>query len=118
MKFKAVGRHLKGPVMFLDVVARDLVEAKLLVGEAVRTHPGLTLLISLDPHSPPETKYVRRAEVVDAARWFKSGDHGWVDKKDTKVCPGDWIVTNEDGSKTVVEPTLFKTLYEIQNELS
>ena len=41
-------------------------------------------------------------------------DHGWIDEggDGVDVCPGDWVVTNEDGTHSVYAPGDFLREYE------
>ena len=38
--------------------------------------------------------------------------HGWIDKEDVVVCPGDWIVTVADGTRLVIPNRLMADIYE------
>jgi hypothetical protein len=39
--------------------------------------------------------------------------HGWIDKGDFIVCPGDWIITGADGIFYPCKPDIFSKTYEI-----
>lgn len=41
-------------------------------------------------------------------------DHGWIDTPDggVRVCPGDWVITGDDGSHYTCKPEIFKKEYE------
>lgn len=78
----------------------------------------------------------RKRELFDAVQWFKLGDHpdvkllqnypykecrlckeniknhGWLGCDSALVCPGDWIVTNEEGVGCVCNTDKFNSIYE------
>lgn len=76
-------------------------------------------------------RFRKRAAEIEAVQWFKAGDHPqvkfWTARANTmanrgkpfietaagqvNVWPGDWIVTDEHGTR-VVPPDVFAATYE------
>jgi hypothetical protein len=70
-------------------------------------------------------KYRKKPVVIEAAQWFKMGDHpavsmvtsdyyGWVDTLEGghQVTPGDWIITGVKGEHYPCKPDIFEMTYE------
>lgn len=71
---------------------------------------------------------LRNIEVLTASQWHKPGDHpavthkmlaeggraeyGVIGPTGAIVCPGDWIITNEQGRHTVATNAKFHATYE------
>jgi hypothetical protein len=74
-------------------------------------------------------RYLRKALVIQAVRWFQHGDHpavvarwdedevGFVDTPEgrLRVDPGDWIITGIAGENYPCKPDIFQQLYELHN---
>ncbi len=70
-------------------------------------------------------RYVKKSVVVEAAQWFKPGDHvavqstsagdpiGYIDTPEgrLRVEPGDWIITGIAGENYPCKPDIFEKLY-------
>jgi hypothetical protein len=43
-------------------------------------------------------------------------DHGWIDtpKSGHIVCPGDWVITSEKGTRYPCKPDIFEETYELE----
>lgn len=50
-------------------------------------------------------------EVICPACGIRMHEHGWMEKEDRNVCPGDWIVTGPDG-RWPCKPAVFAEMYE------
>ena len=85
-------------------------------------------------------KYRKKPVVIEAAQWFRNGDHGavgnthiwaeggatckhceqlfyehgWIDTLEGGhiVCPGDWIITGVAGEHYPCKPDIFAQTYE------
>ncbi len=76
-------------------------------------------------------KFRKKPVVIEAAQWFKDGDHwavaryesqdprlqgyGWVKTLEGGhiVTPGDWIITGVKGEHYPCKPDIFEQTYEI-----
>jgi hypothetical protein len=70
-------------------------------------------------------RYLKKALVVDAAQWFKHGDHpavlpelsrasiGYIETPEgrLRVEPGDWVITGVAGENYPCKPDIFALLY-------
>jgi hypothetical protein len=66
-------------------------------------------------------KFRKKPVVIEAAQWFKNGDHplDYTEKHDgrqTPVCPGDWIITGIKGERYPCKPDIFEATYEPAEE--
>ena len=75
-------------------------------------------------------KFRKKPVVIEAAQWFKLGDHpqvinlppthgyvathGWIDTLEGGhvVTPGDWIITGVKGEHYPCKPDIFQQTYE------
>lgn len=84
-------------------------------------------------------KFRKKPVVIEAIRWFKSGDHenvrafdarssidlckhcdkplvehGWISTKEGGhiACPGDWIITGVQGEQYPCKPNIFAATYD------
>lgn len=70
-------------------------------------------------------KFRKRPVVIEAAQWFKMGDHpevkpyngnfGWIDTLEGGhiVTPGDWVITGVQGEHYPCKPDIFEQTYEL-----
>jgi hypothetical protein len=70
-------------------------------------------------------RYLKKSLVVDAAQWFKPGDHpavlaelgqdavGYIETPEgrLRVDPGDWVITGVSGENYPCKPDIFEQLY-------
>lgn len=70
-------------------------------------------------------RYRKKAVVMDAAQWFRPGDHpavlaaseraltGYIDTPEGRLTvePGDWIITGIAGENYPCKPDIFEQLY-------
>ena len=71
-------------------------------------------------------KFRKKPVVIEAAQWFKHGDHpevvvlgtnltkGWISTLEGghEVTPGDWIITGVKGEHYPCKPDIFEMTYE------
>lgn len=56
-----------------------------------------------NPSVDGESKCNRCGKIMD--------DHGWIETLKTVVCPGDWVITWEDGKLSICKPKEFEETY-------